>query len=38
MAEFDKIFEQVKNGPSGSRRPVGTLNYITPEKVVEAAK
>ena len=39
MAEFDRIFEQVKNwdlwGPDDQ---LGTLNYITPRKVVEAAK
>ena len=38
MAEFDRIFEQVKNwdlwGPDDQ---LGTLNYITPRKVVEAA-
>ena len=38
MAEFDEIFESVKNwgrwGPDDQR---GTLNYITPQKVREAA-
>jgi kynurenine formamidase len=39
MAEFDKIFEQVKNwGKWGPDDQLGTLNYITPQKVVEAAK
>jgi kynurenine formamidase len=39
MAEFDKIFEQVKNwGKWGPDDQLGTVNYITPEKVVEAAK
>jgi len=39
VAEFDKIFEQVKNWDKwGPDDQLGTLNYITPQKVVEAAK
>ena len=38
MAEFDEIFESVKNwGRWGPDDQLGTLNYITPEKVREAA-
>ena len=39
LKEFDRLFEQVKNwgrwGPGDER---GTLNYLTPDKVVAAAK
>jgi len=39
MAEFDRIFEQVKNwGKWGPDDQLGTLNYITSDKVVAAAK
>ena len=38
MAEFDRIFESVKNwGKWGPDDELGTLNYITPAKVREAA-
>lgn len=38
MAEFDRIFESVKNwGKWGPDDQLGTLNYITPAKVREAA-
>jgi len=37
--EFERIFESVKNwGRWGSDDELGTLNYITPEKVQEAAR
>jgi len=38
LAEFDRIFESVKNwGRWGPDDQLGTLNYITPAKVREAA-
>lgn len=38
LEEFDRIFESVKNwGRWGPDDQVGTLNYITPQKVREAA-
>jgi kynurenine formamidase len=38
IAEFEQIFESVKNwGRWGPDDELGTLNYITPEKVREAA-
>ena len=38
IAEFEQIFESVKNwGRWGPDDEIGTLNYITPEKVREAA-
>jgi kynurenine formamidase len=39
LREFDAVFESVKNwGRWGDDDQLGTLNYITPEKVREAAK
>ena len=39
VAEFERIFESVKNwGRWGSDDELGTLNYVTPEKVCEAAR
>lgn len=39
VAEFEEIFESVKNwGRWGSDDELGTLNYITPETVREAAR
>lgn len=39
VAEFERIFESVKNwGRWGPNDELGTLNYITPEKVREAAR
>jgi kynurenine formamidase len=38
IAEFERIFESVKNwGRWGADDQLGTLNYITPQKVREAA-
>jgi kynurenine formamidase len=38
IAEFERIFESVKNwGRWGDDDELGTLNYVTPEKVREAA-
>src|SRR4051794_32858503 len=38
VAEFEQIFESVKNwGRWGAGDELGTLNYVTPEKVREAA-
>jgi kynurenine formamidase len=38
-AEFERIFESVRNwGRWGASDELGTLNYITPEKVREAAR
>ena len=38
IAEFEEIFESVKNwGRWGADDQLGTLNFITPEKVCEAA-
>jgi len=38
LAEFEQIFESVKNwGRWGPDDQLGTLNYVTPEKVREAA-
>jgi kynurenine formamidase len=38
VAEFERIFESVKNwGRWGADDEIGTLNYVTPEKVREAA-
>jgi kynurenine formamidase len=38
VAEFERIFESVKNwGRWGPDDELGTLNYVTPEKVREAA-
>jgi kynurenine formamidase len=38
VAEFEEIFESVKNwGRWGADDELGTLNYITPEKICEAA-
>src|SRR4051794_30703514 len=38
LAEFEAIFESVKNwGRWGEDDELGTLNYVTPEKVREAA-
>jgi kynurenine formamidase len=38
VAEFEAIFESVKNwGRWGDHDQVGTMNYVTPEKVREAA-
>ena len=38
LAEFDRLFESVKNwGRWGPDDQLGTLNYITPAKVCEAA-
>jgi kynurenine formamidase len=38
VAEFEQIFESVKNwGRWGPNDELGTLNYVTPEKVREAA-
>jgi kynurenine formamidase len=39
LSEFDAVFESVKNwGRWGDEDQLGTLNYITPEMVCEAAK
>jgi kynurenine formamidase len=39
LSEFDAVFESVKNwGRWGDDDQLGTLNYITPEKVRDAAK
>jgi kynurenine formamidase len=39
VAEFEQMFESVKNwGRWGEDDEVGTLNYITPERVTEAAR
>ncbi len=39
LAEFDRIFESVKNwGRWGPDDQLGTLNYLTPDKVVAAAR
>ncbi len=39
LAEFDKIFESVKNwGRWGDDDELGTMNYITPETVRAAAE
>ncbi len=38
LAAFDKMFEEVKNwGKWGDDDELGTLNYITPDKVAAAA-
>src|SRR5215468_10513798 len=39
LATFDKMFEQIKNwGKWGPDDELGTLNYITPDKIAAAAK
>jgi hypothetical protein len=39
LAEFDRVYESVKNwGKWGPDDQLGTLNYITPDKVVQAAR
>src|SRR5262249_15683013 len=39
LAAFDKMFEQIKNwGKWGEDDELGTLNYITPDKIAAAAR